>query len=135
MVAKWCGVVSSSRSQSEFPFLQKGWPAIAKGVVSVAVLSQNSPSVEGVAGEARRGSVGNTRQDLFEKTSAIVSQHYPVFLHKLSLMQKSTPSKKGEFCPSFFIFLSQKVVLGYSPSCRRGGRDSERGSFGSSFSV
>ena len=102
------GVVLASRSRSEFPFLQKGWPAIADGVVSVAVLSQNSPSVEGVAGEARRGSVGNTRQDLFEKPSAIGYRHYPVFSHKFALMRKSTPSKKGEFISSAFVFHSQK---------------------------
>ena len=32
---------------------------------------QNSPFLEGVATEGRRGSVGNTQQDLLEKTSAI----------------------------------------------------------------
>jgi len=35
-----------------------------------------------------QGSVSNTRQDLFEKTSAIGSQHYPVDLRSPPLLQK-----------------------------------------------
>ena len=76
------------------------------------VILRYSPSVEGVATEGRRGSVGNKRQDLFEKPSAIGYRHYPVFSHKFALMRKSTPSKKGEFISSAFVFHSQKKVAG-----------------------
>ncbi|NBR95729.1 MAG: hypothetical protein EBT55_05435 [Proteobacteria bacterium] len=45
-------------------------------------------------------------------------------------MKKSTPSKKGEFISSAFIFLSQKVVLGYSPSAEGVATEGRRGSVG-----
>ena len=164
MVAKWCGVVSSSRSQSEFPFLQKGWPAIADGVVSASRtrkmcdskkhrrsshnttpsfctsyrLCKNPPLLkkgnfapvflyfshkklcsdipllaEGVAAIAD-GVVSASRTRIASKRHCAVSPNTtPSFF---AVAKKSTPSKKGEFTLSFFVFLSQKVVLGYSPS-------------------
>ncbi len=89
----------------------EGVAAIADGVVSSSSPRCTIPLlVEGVATEGRRGSVGNKRQDLFEKPSAIGYRHYPVFSHKFALMRKSTPSKKGEFISSAFVFHSQKKV-------------------------
>jgi hypothetical protein len=83
--------------------------------VSVAVLGQNSPSVEGVATEGRRGSVVKHGKMLIQvKFLPCVADTTPSFF--LPRQKKSTPSKKGEFISSAFIFLSQKVALRYSPS-------------------
>ena len=77
----------------------------------------NSPSVEGVAGEARWGSVGKQHSDVcdskYHRRSA--PDTTPSFF---AIAKKSTPSKKGEFTSSAFIISFTKqneIALG---NCR-----------------
>ncbi len=133
MVAKWCGVVSSSRSQSEFPFLQKGWPAIADGVVSASRTRKMCDS------KKHRRSSHNTT---------------PSFCTSYRLCKNPPLLKKGNFAPVFLYFSHKKLCSDIpllaegvaaiadgvvsvavsrcknSPSAERGGRDSGRGSVG-----
>jgi hypothetical protein len=61
---------------------------------------QNSPFLEGVATEGRRGSVGNTRQDLFELTAA---DRLPTLPRRAS---PATPSKgRGILTEVWYLFM------------------------------
>ncbi len=71
--------IINTKLRSKFPFLQKGWRAKPDGVVSAR---SSSPVripllAEGVAGEARRGSVGRRSQMLIRRDLTVCCRHYP----------------------------------------------------------
>ena len=109
--------------------MQKGWRPKVDGVVS-ATSTRIFPFCRRGGRDSGRGSVGNqhSKKMWLELAFFRASQHYPVFFHKLPLMKKSTPSTKGEFTSSAFLFLSQKVVLRYSPSVEGVATEGRRGS-------
>ena len=85
-----------------------------------------------MATEGRRGSVGKQHSEGVTRKN--IGDRLPTLPWSFLLSQKKpTPSTKGEFISSAFIFLSQKVVLGYSPSAEGVATEGRRGSVGNTL--